>query len=195
MADTTLPPDDEKRLNDTEQRKRDLIWREAQGYAESRVTSRKLNKGRAQSRSNVEEGGIRTDAFQDGIRLAKDLSPAELEQYLSDLRLVLDVLGARQGELFPEEVARRQKRAEQAKKKAEEKASGGKPKKVSKTAAAAAESGKGKNAAGTGPNDGPREGESADDFIKRQAIEKNAEAEQKAGAQVLNRKPGDPLIN
>lgn len=208
-------PTDDDRQNDTVARKRDLIWKEAQGYAESRVTSKKLNKARAKSRGNIEEGGIRTDSFQDGIRLSKDLEPADLEQYLEDLQLVLSVLGARQGELFPEEVARRQKRAEQAKTKAEKKAAGGKTKKVSKGAAAAAES-KGRNKAeldnktdtdpasapkiiktsdGTGPNDGPREGETTDAFIKRQAQEKNAAAEQQAGEKVLNRKSGEPLIN
>lgn len=124
---------DEATNNEFENRKRELIWREAEGYAQTRETSRKLNKTRAKSRSNIEDGGIRTDAFQDGIRLVKDLDADERKAYMADLMLVLDVLGARQGDLFPEDVAKRAKAAEKAKTK------GAKTPKVSKKAAAAAQ--------------------------------------------------------
>lgn len=165
---------DAEKINDPDRKKRELIWREAEGYAETRDQSRKLNKTRAKSRSNIADGGIRTDAFQDGIRLVKDLEPGDLEQYLADLQLVLDVLGARQGDLFPEEVAKREKAKQDAAKKAAAAATKGTPKNASGKAAAAAES-KGKGNV-TQLNRAPL------------SSEQNA-AEQNEGADALSRKP------
>lgn len=136
MSETTLETDPAK-INDEVRRKRELILREATSYAETRTDSRKLNKKRAKSRTAIEDAGLRTDAYQDGIRLVKDLTETERQQYMADLLLVLDVLGAKQGDLFPEERAKALKREQKAKDAAANK---GQPKAASKKAAAAAES-------------------------------------------------------
>lgn len=84
----------------------------AEQYADSIKRSRTENKKRAKGRAKIDELGVRTDAFQHGLRLVKDLTISEQKQYLRDLKMVISVVGQRQMELFPEDALRNKKREE-----------------------------------------------------------------------------------
>src|SRR5690606_33267697 len=70
------------------------------------------NKERSEIRNRAKELGLRTDAFQVGVRIVKDLTANERKDFLRDLDLVVKTLGARQAELFPDEALRAAKREE-----------------------------------------------------------------------------------
>lgn len=82
----------------------------AEDYAASVKRSRGENKKRAKGRETIDKLGVRTDAFQHGLRLVKDLTINEQKQYLRDLKMVISVVGRRQMELFPEDALRAKKR-------------------------------------------------------------------------------------
>lgn len=111
---------DPSKINDADRQIQGKVYEEAQKYAETRTKSRALNKERAASRAKIDEMGIRTDAYQTGIRLIKDLSVGERADFMRDLNLILGVLGKRQSDLFPEEALKAAKREEDRKKKAQE---------------------------------------------------------------------------
>lgn len=104
--------DNPDEINDAERQIQARLYQEAQGYAETRKESAVLNKKRATSRKKIEEMGFRTDAYQVGIRIVKDLSDRERKDFMRDLKLVVDVLGKRQADLFPDEALKAAKREE-----------------------------------------------------------------------------------
>jgi hypothetical protein len=113
-------------INDAERQINQVIWNEGQDYAERNKRSKAENKGRAESRERIKKTGITPNAYHTAIRLIKDLSPRELEDWKRDFSLVLKVLGSRQAELFPEEALKVAKReADRKRREAEEKTKAG----------------------------------------------------------------------
>lgn len=106
---------DADKINDPDRMRIKRIEAEAEAYASSRDRSRAENKRRADSRERILKSGIRTDAFQVGIKLIKDLSERERADFMDDLRLMLKTLGGKQADLFPEEAIRAAKREEKRK--------------------------------------------------------------------------------
>lgn len=107
--------EDPAKINDADRQIQARLYEQAQSYAETRVQSRKLNKQRAESRAKIMEMGFRSDSYQTGIRIIKDLSARERDDFMRDLNLILKVLGSRQADLFPEEALKAAKREEQRK--------------------------------------------------------------------------------
>ncbi len=116
---------DPEKVND-EQRSADLqiensILKAGEAYSASHRRSRTENKERASNRARIKDLGMRTDAYQVGVRIVKDLTENERKDFLRDLNLVVKVLGAKQAELFPDEALKAAKREEkQREKKAKE---------------------------------------------------------------------------
>lgn len=123
---TEMLETDPDKINDADRQIEARIFKEGESYSASHKRSRTENKTRAESRARIKEIGMRTDAYQVGVRIVKDLSAREREEFLRDLNLVVKVLGNRQQDLFPEEALRAAKREklrqeEEAKAEAERK--------------------------------------------------------------------------
>ena len=192
---------DPDKINDSDRYVESKLLEQTEIYAASRVRSRKENEIKATSRKRVADLGLRTDAYQIGIRLVKDLTEGERADFMRDLGLVLKVLGARQADLFPDEVLKAEKRAQKARdreakagrSKAEldaasdsnpksDPAAGGAGKRGRK---AKGEGSKAPQTAGEAPKGDDDDGETGDELIARAAAEKNAELEQKEGGVLL----------
>jgi hypothetical protein len=115
---------DPDKINDIERQIEQRVFKEGEAYAASHKRSRAENKDRSASRERIKEMGLRTDAYQVGVRIVKDLTALERKAFLQDLELVVRVLGSRQKDLFPEEAMRAEKR-EQRRKEAEAEAKKG----------------------------------------------------------------------
>lgn len=115
---------DPDKINDIERQIEQRVFKEGEAYAASHKRSRAENKERSASRERIKEMGLRTDAYQVGVRIVKDLTALERKAFLQDLELVVRVLGSRQKDLFPEEAMRAEKR-EQRRKEAEAEAKKG----------------------------------------------------------------------
>lgn len=107
--------DDPDKINDAERQIEAKIGQIGEAYAASNKRQKTENKTRAENRAKIKEMGIRTDAYQVGVKLARDLTETERKDFMRDLTLVVKVLGAKQQELFPDEALKAAKR-EQAKK-------------------------------------------------------------------------------
>jgi hypothetical protein len=116
---------DPDKINDIERQIEQRVFKEGEAYAASHKRSRAENKDRSASRERIKEMGLRTDAYQVGVRIVKDLTALERKAFLQDLELVVRILGSRQKDLFPEEAMRAEKR-EQRRKEAEAEANKGK---------------------------------------------------------------------
>ena len=115
---------DPDKINDIERQVEQRVFKEGEAYAASHKRSRAENKERSASRERIKEMGLRTDAYQVGVRIVKDLTALERKAFLQDLELVVRILGSRQKDLFPEEAMRAEKR-EQRRKEAEAEAKKG----------------------------------------------------------------------
>lgn len=93
----------------------------AEQYVGYEKRAKELNKAKAEVRDQAEQIGIPSLAFQHGVRMVKLMDKSERRDYQAGLRRVVKVLSGREGDLFPDDVERRQKRAE--KKKAEARSS------------------------------------------------------------------------
>ncbi len=105
-------------INDPQRQIEANIDKIGERYSASHKRSRTENKERADIRGRAKELGMRTDAFQVGVRIVKDLTANERKDFLRDLNLVVTVLGAKQGVLFPDEALRAAKREERKTEKA-----------------------------------------------------------------------------
>jgi hypothetical protein len=110
--------DNPDEINDPQRQIEASIDKIGERYSASHKRSRTENKERAEIRTKAKELGMRTDAFQVGVRIVKDLTDNERKDFLRDLNLVVSVLGAKQGLLFPDEAlkaaAREQRKADKA---------------------------------------------------------------------------------
>lgn len=102
--------DDPNFINDPDRQIASSIDKIGERYSASHKRSRTENKERSEIRARAKELGIRTDAFQVGVRIVKDLTANERKDFLRDLDLIVKTLGARQAELFPDEALRAAKR-------------------------------------------------------------------------------------
>jgi len=109
---------DPEKINDADRQVEASLLKAGEAYAASHKRSRAENKERAANRAKIKELGLRTDAYQVGVRIVKDLTETERSDFLRDLTLVVTALGHRQQELFPEEALKAQQRIERAKEKA-----------------------------------------------------------------------------
>lgn len=98
--------------NDFERQMESRLLESGNAYSASHRRSREENKVRANNRAKIKEMGMRTDAYQVGVRIVKDLTENERKDFLRDLNAVVKVLGSRQQELFPEEAMKAAKREE-----------------------------------------------------------------------------------
>lgn len=102
--------DDPNYINDPDRQLASNIDKLGDRYSGSHKRSRTENSERSQIRARAKELGIRTDAFQVGVRIVKDLTANERKDFLRDLDLIVKTLGARQADLFPDEALRAAKR-------------------------------------------------------------------------------------
>ncbi len=105
-------------VNDADRQLEARILESGNSYAAANAESKKLNKKRAEVRAKIKEMGVRTDAYQTAIHIIKDLTPEEGKVFLSDLEMLVRILGAKQQDLFAEEQVKAQKRVEKAQAKA-----------------------------------------------------------------------------
>lgn len=94
---------DPDKINDLDRVMESRILESGNAYSASHRRSRDENRVRAGNRAKIKDMGMRTDAYQVGVRIVKDLTESERKDFLRDLNLVVKVLGSRQQELFPEE--------------------------------------------------------------------------------------------
>lgn len=113
---------DPEKINDADRQVEASLLKAGESYAASHKRSRAENKERAANRAKIKELGLRTDAYQVGVRIVKDLTETERKDFLRDLELVVKALGHRQQELFPEEALKAQQRIQRAEEKAAAKA-------------------------------------------------------------------------
>lgn len=160
----------------------------AEQYASCDRRSADINEERATIRENAEKLGIPSKSFQHAVGMTKHMSKGERRDYQVGVNRVLKAIGDRQGELYPAEFERANKRDEA--KKAENK-----PKtKAEKDARSDANPKSDPKRGGTGNAKPalavvPPSGDSTDgdQLIKDVAARKEAERlEQEAGANALD---------
>ena len=109
--DETLSTDAEKQIEAT-------LFKQGQDYADRNKRSKIENEGRAESRKKIKAIGMDPNAYATAIRLIKDKTPRELQDWRRDFELTLKVMGSKQRELFPEEQLKAEARIQRAKDKA-----------------------------------------------------------------------------
>lgn len=97
-------------INDPQRQLEANLDKIGERYSSSHKRSRTENKERADIRARAKELGLRTDAFQTGIKIVKDLTENERKDFLRDLDLIVRVFGAKQSELFPDEALKAEQR-------------------------------------------------------------------------------------
>jgi hypothetical protein len=109
--DETLSTDAEKQIEAT-------LFKQGQDYADRNKRSKIENEGRAESRKKIKAIGMDPNAYATAIRLIKDKTPRELQDWRRDFELTLKVMGSKQRELFPDEQLKAEARIQRAKDKA-----------------------------------------------------------------------------
>jgi hypothetical protein len=186
---------DPSKINDADRQLEAKINEAADWYAGSNARQKDENKGRAENRKHVSDLGLSTKAYQWAVQLLKSgLSEVEIKDVLRDLEIFVRVLGDRQAELFPAELAAATKRRERKAEKAAKEPRGGEELDAAtdanpKSDPAAGGAGKRGRKAKAEPVE-----ETGDELIARVAREKLAEQEQREGEALLaTAGKGEPL--
>jgi hypothetical protein len=117
---------DPAKINDADRQLDAKINEAADWYAGSNARQKDENKGRAENRKHVSDLGLSTKAYQWAVQLLKSgLTDFEIKDVLRDLEIFVRVLGDRQAELFPAELAAATKRRERKAEKAAKEPRGG----------------------------------------------------------------------
>lgn len=98
-----LPNDPDTQIDKT-------ILKLAEQYAGCDRRSAEINEERATIRKNIDKLGIVPRAFVHAVAQIKQMSNGERRDYQTSVQRVLGVIGDRQGELYPEETKRNEKR-------------------------------------------------------------------------------------
>ena len=101
---------DPAKINDMDRQLRQSIFTEGQSYAARNSRSKAENKGRAASRERIKNLGMVPQAFGQAVLVVKNKTPGEIDDYLRDFLLSIEVLRQQQADLFPEELAAALKR-------------------------------------------------------------------------------------
>jgi len=110
---------DPDKINNADRALEAKINEAADWYGESNARQKDENKGRAENRKRIADLGLSTKAYQWAVQLLKSgMTEAEIKDVLRDLEIFVRVLGGRQAELFPAELAAATKRRERQAEKA-----------------------------------------------------------------------------
>ena len=101
---------DPAKINDMDRQLKQSIFTEGQSYAARNSRSKEENKGRAASRERIKNLGMVPQAFGQAVLVVKTKTPGEIDDYLRDFLLSIEVLRQQQADLFPEELAAALKR-------------------------------------------------------------------------------------
>lgn len=177
---------------DADQQMDATILKLAEQYKDSLDRSAEENEERKTIRDNAEKLGIKSKAFQNGVSIVKMMSKGERTDYMRGFRRILDVLGEKQKELFPEDAERierrlERQRAEAAKAKAEAKSSAADSDKNPRSDPARGGAGKKPGKSGSSPAAAVKAGATASDAVLAEQIAKREAAEQAEGAAVFER--------
>ena len=101
---------DPAKINDMDRQLKQSIFTEGQSYAARNSRSKEENKGRAASRERIKNLGMVPQAFGQAVLVVKTKTPGEIDDYVRDFLLSIEVLRQQQADLFPEELAAALKR-------------------------------------------------------------------------------------
>lgn len=190
----------------------DTILKLAEQYVAYENRARQLNKDKAEVRAQADKIGIPSLAWQIGVRTVKIMDAKERADFQRGFKRVTGVLSKNAETLFPEDIARRQKRDAKAAAKAakakesataqEQRVAADSPRSDPKRGGAGGAKGRGKatdvaakkprgnihvvSEAGVTTEDVPLVEETGDELIARVARERQADQEQREGGNVLD---------
>lgn len=182
----------------------DTILKLAEQYVSYENRARQLNKDKAEVRAQADKIGIPSLAWQIGVRTVKIMDAKERADFQRGFKRVTGVLSKNAETLFPEDIARRQKRDAKAAAKAakakesataqEQRVAADSPRSDPKRGGAGGAKGRGKAKdkpakvvpATKSENEADLSAETGDELIARVARERQADQELRDGGNVLD---------